>query len=94
MCKKMGKGAITLVDENKNKTFVEDKNGEMLNKSVTNRNRGEKLYRSIGGAKRLTAACIKSIQGHNGAAIRGNHNGGDMKAAIWATFSHKSSDHF
>ena len=41
----------------------------------------------------MTVKCIKSIQGHYGAAVRSNDTLPSMKSAIWAIFNHRNGDH-
>jgi len=76
--KRMGKKLMDKVSENKNKEFTE----------------GGTTYRGIGGKARLTQNAIKIIQGHYGAAIRGNvGNKEKMKKAIWAIWKHRGKIH-
>lgn len=91
--KRMGKALMNIVANNKSRNFLVDSNGKLLNKSVANPARGEKKYIGLGGKGRLTAQQIKNIQGHYGAAIRGNSTVEGMRAAIWAIFYHRKGEH-
>lgn len=91
--KRMGKGLMNIVKENKGKKFVVDREGNQLAKSVANKSRAEKMYIGAGGVGRLSQKAIKSIQGHYGAAIRENQTIVEMKKAIWDIFNHRSGNH-
>lgn len=92
--KRMGKALMNCVTDHKSQKFVVDGNRNWLKgKKVANRSRGEKLYTGIGGVGRLTTKAIKSIQGHYGAAIRGNSTLADMKEAIWNIYNHRDGNH-
>ena len=68
----MGKVLIRLVDD-KSKVFIVNQTGvHIKSKIVPNKSRGKRLYRGIGGQERLSSKAIKSIQGHNDAAIQNN----------------------
>lgn len=92
--KRIGKALMTIVSNNKSKKFVVDKDGNILpNASAPNKSWGEKLYTGIGGMNRLTTVAIKSIQGHYGAAVRGDSTVEDMSTAIWAIYHHRAGNH-
>jgi len=78
--KRMGKRLMDVVTANKNVKFTDEKTG--------------KKYKGLGGVGRLTQKMIMRIQGHYGAAIRGNTgNIAEMKKAIWRIWYHYADDH-
>lgn len=92
--KRMGKALMNAVAEHKGKKFVVNSSGNLLTgKTIANKSRDEKMYSGIGGPQRLTQKQILNIQGHDGAAVRGNETVADMRAAIWAIFHHRSGNH-
>lgn len=94
--KRMGKQLMVLVDQYKGKSLLIDRDENLISTTGSQKpdtKKGEKLVKGIGGAKRLTQAAIKSIQGHYGAAIRGNDNVADMRTAIQAILYHRSGEH-
>lgn len=58
--KRMGKGFMNVVTENKDKVFIVNRDGILMTtKTVVNQNRNEKLYRGAGGTRRLTSKTMK-----------------------------------